>query len=400
MTTIVFLLVSFFIRSAALSPASLDVPCPDKSWYARNIWDMVYFDERLFIGCGNSSNAGPSKSEGPVDIWTYRDEDGWQSEFTVDEEQIERFLVLDGVLTIPGHDSRESWQLGNWYTRNTDGTWSKHRNIPKGIHVYDIIDFHGRRFAALGTTGAGTVTISNDSGENWQRLTVPAGGQSEVTGECTNDSQYTITLWSPRIYGFFVVADRLYANTLGLVFEHCINNRWMFDYSPTSTILEWDGTNFVETTFSPYGAISADRIVRPVNYEGETVYIAARSDNDHQWIPVALLTTNENLQVRQLNPPQCTRPQDIDTDDGLLYILCNEPQEEQWKTTIYATCDLETWQQVFTFESPTYARSFAFAPENKVYIGLGADTDASASAQEAVGQVWEGEVLPSTECRS
>ena len=164
--------------------------------------------------------------------------------------------------------------------------------------------------------------------------------------------------------------------------------------------MEWNGTGFVEATFDPFATISADRIVRPVNYKGGIVYIAAQTDNDHQWKPVALLATNAKLQSIQLTPPLCSRPQDIDIASGTLYILCNEQQGQDWKTTIYATCDLESWVEVFTFDFPTYARSFVFAPENKVYIGLGADTDAPVSAQEAVGQIWKGEVLPSRQCSS
>jgi hypothetical protein len=37
----------------------------------------------------------------------------FQREFIVEEEQIDRYDVFDDTLYLPGHDPRQSWQLGN-----------------------------------------------------------------------------------------------------------------------------------------------------------------------------------------------------------------------------------------------------------------------------------------------
>src|SRR5579871_5031174 len=82
--TVFLLMPSFNISSIN----SLGVPCLDKPWFARNIWDMIYFDNRVFVGCGNSSNDPPAPNAGPITVWTYQDGVGWQSEYKVDEEEI------------------------------------------------------------------------------------------------------------------------------------------------------------------------------------------------------------------------------------------------------------------------------------------------------------------------
>jgi hypothetical protein len=196
----------------------------------------------------------------------------------------------------------------------------------------------------------------------------------------------------------FTVSDALYANITPLIRIECVNNTWSLNYNNGTSILEWDGADFVNSTFNPYGEVIADRIAHPVIYKGQTVYIAAQSVNDHQWQPVGLFTVDDRLQPQRLTPLLCSRPQDIETANKALYVLCNEPQENGWTITIYGTCDLAAWDQLLTMNAPTFARSFALAPQGKIYIGLGADTDASVAAQEAVGQVWENQLLSVTEC--
>ena len=84
--------------------------------YARNVWDIQAFNGIVYLGSGNSSNEGPDRNAGPVDVWHFDpDRNAFVNEFTVDEEQIDIFRIIDGKLYIPGHDPLESWQLGNFY---------------------------------------------------------------------------------------------------------------------------------------------------------------------------------------------------------------------------------------------------------------------------------------------
>ena len=132
MRMMLFLFICLFVGSGTLPSVSLGVPCADKVWYARNIWDMTFYDDRLFVGCGNSSNRGPAPNAGPINVWTYRESSGWHSEFTVDEEHIDRFDILDNVLTIPGHDSRDSWNMAIGIRAIPTGTLGEAPEHPRG----------------------------------------------------------------------------------------------------------------------------------------------------------------------------------------------------------------------------------------------------------------------------
>ena len=108
---------------------------------------------------------------------------------TVDDEQIDVFCIMDGDVYIPGHDPKESWKWGNFYRLEKDGAWHKYRNIPNGIHNYDMAMLDGVLFAGLGTRKGAAVAISRDRGTTWSEAFVPNG----------------------RIYSFLVFKDEVYA---------------------------------------------------------------------------------------------------------------------------------------------------------------------------------------------
>ncbi len=80
--------------------------------YARNIWDLQTFDGRLYIGDGNSSNLDPDPNAGPVDLYYWMPEGtGFVNHFTIEDEQVDVFRVIDGSLYIPCHDPLETWAI-------------------------------------------------------------------------------------------------------------------------------------------------------------------------------------------------------------------------------------------------------------------------------------------------
>lgn len=384
------LLISLLLLIPAYAQADLGVPCIDKTWYARNIWDMILFDGQLFIGCGDSTG-----NAGPVDVWAYSQEAGWRSEFVVDEEQIDKFLVLNGVLTIPGDDPLESWDYGNYYQR-INGMWVKTRNIPGGVHVYDIIEWENRWIAGIGINPPSNypIAISVDHGASWSVEVVPQGA---TAGNFDYDCSLWITMSAFRVYEFFTIGDNLYANTLPMYSFGCD------DGEPArqnlGTLTRWAGDGFVVDDLDLFPGLSAaDRIVRPVSYREMTTYIAAQTiDNPNKWQPLALMSVDNNLQPRPISLSNCARPQDIDVLNGKLYVLCNEHTGSDWYISVQATCDMLAWEEAVNLTTPTFARSFAISSES-VYVGLGGDIDAPVHAQTAVGQVLTIPVSATSGC--
>ncbi len=376
----------------SVNPKSIGTPCSGKGWYARNVWAMTYYDNRLFVGCGNSSNNQPSSNAGPVNVWTYQDSTGWRSEFTVDDEQIDRFVLLDGVLTIPGHDAREGWRFGNWYTRAADG-WEKHRNIPDAIHVYDITEYDGVLFAGIGgryPETEGSIAVSEDNGQSWRLQLID--WDENLAAPCS-----VIRLSSPRIYNFFTIDDALYANPTGGITVLCdhVDGRNRVEVQQYAGY--WNGRSFEAVPMDLFGQSEADRVEYPTVYAQKTVYIAAQTVNDHQWIPLGVSAISGDFQAQPVTIPLCTRPQALEVSNGVLYALCNEAVGGNWQVNVMMTCDLAVWESVISFTEPTFARSFAIAPE-AVYFGLGGDTDMPKAIRVVVGQVLASPTALTGQC--
>ena len=154
----------------------------NKATYARNVWDMQLFNGRIYIGYGNSSNMQPSPNAGPIPVISY-DPASKQfiNEFTVDEEQINIFKILNGKLYIPGHDARDDWSYGNFYVLNGD-KWQKIRSVPNASHVFDLDYFKGNLYSVNGTEGNNSieqVMVSKDMGLTWETQ-LPASGFSTI----------------------------------------------------------------------------------------------------------------------------------------------------------------------------------------------------------------------------
>ena len=138
--------------------------------YARSIWDMQAYDGRVYIGSGDLVY-----NRGPVQVWSFTESGGavdFQKEILVDEEEVARFRVSGGKLLIPGLDSKESWDWGNFYYKE-NGAWTKKRTVPNGLHVWDVAVLGDELFASV-TTQAGYSTLrSKDFGNTWSVLGPP-----------------------------------------------------------------------------------------------------------------------------------------------------------------------------------------------------------------------------------
>ncbi len=131
-----------------------ETPAANAWRYARNIWTMKRVGDRLYLGSGNSSNRGPAINAGsqyggvPVVYYDLR-YDVFRTEAILEDEQIDRYVMLNQKLCIPAHDPTEDWSFGNYYCRQWDGRWQKIRNIPDGIHVYDLVFHNMYKHAAI-----------------------------------------------------------------------------------------------------------------------------------------------------------------------------------------------------------------------------------------------------------
>ncbi|MBQ8407340.1 MAG: hypothetical protein IJY39_00600 [Clostridia bacterium] len=182
---------------------------------AKNPWDMIVFDEKLFVGSGNYDlNVGSCKIA-CLDLSSQ----AW-STCTVPDEEINFFAVINGNLIAPGIDPTEDWNLGNYYTYNgTD--WVTVRNIPNGIHNFTIIEYNDTIFSGLGTTkGSFPVAASYDGGQSFAEVPFYKNGMPCTVTDSAKD----------RIYDLFMLGNRLFAVKTNRDCEIFLYNEEHFEY--------------------------------------------------------------------------------------------------------------------------------------------------------------------------
>lgn len=395
----------------------LGQPFENKQPYARNVWDMQLFDGKIYLGHGNSSNLGPSPNAGPIPIYYFdpaagqfatqnvvNSKDASDSKPYIDEEQIDLFKVIDETLYIPGHDAHgEGWDYGSFY-RLENGTWVKYRNIPNGIHVYDMAGFQGKLFAAIGTSGTPDVLMSADNGLSWTK----AG---------------SVNAFGPgRAYSLFELKGNLYAAaSIVLVPSEA---KWADETRFMSLDpLAADGKKKISSSQTPVFAskmlpgiknekqdeAAYMKLVRATSIDDRLLYIAGESYNDHQWLPRGLLVADEINKARLVALPDPNAlPMDILVRDHTIYVLAyTTTPAGSYINTVYRTTAEELdrdekWTELFHFQTDTFARSFE-EWGGDFYFGLGSLTEpipeSTGTILRVKGQSFELKTIPAPECR-
>ncbi|MCA9031991.1 MAG: hypothetical protein KDA66_14345, partial [Planctomycetaceae bacterium] len=170
------------LAAETLQFRSLGQPTANKVEAARKINELKIVDRRLYLGHGDWF-----KNTGPTDVIYFDfDKQEFVTEYTVDEEAIQRYRLYGNRLFLPGTDSTESGEFGNLYVRDAS-TWKKYRTIPRGLHVFDFAEFNSRWFVATGSyfndskqgPWVGAIYSSEDQAATWRyEYTTASAGRS------------------------------------------------------------------------------------------------------------------------------------------------------------------------------------------------------------------------------
>jgi Listeria-Bacteroides repeat domain (List_Bact_rpt). len=325
-----------------------------KAAYARNVWDMQIFNGSIYLGHGNSSNSGPASNAGPIDVIKYDfTANQFTTEYTVNEEQIDTYKIINGKLTIPGHDSRESWDFGNVYTLDNN-TWTKSRTMQNAIHILDIASYNNTLYAATGTNALYEISYSTDNGSTWKALVPPSEPFSTI---------------GCRAYSLFNFKGKLYASATFVNVQSDINSLLCVDGNNTSVIYVDGKSMFPDTAFKKA------KIVNPTMIGDKLVYIGGEIDNDIQHIPFAMYVSSEVGKAQKVVFNDSTAvPYDMLVRGSSVYVLTStKVSANSYKNSVYKSDDLNTWNEVLYFNSDTFARSFEES-NGDFYFGLGCDT--------------------------
>lgn len=321
-----------------------------KGLYARNVWDMQLYDNRIFLGHGNSSNSGPDTNAGPITIWSFDlATQQFVAEYQTNEEQVDIFRVIDGTLYTPGHDPREGSEFGNYYRLDAAG-WQKIRTVPNVLHTYDIIRHEGKLFTANGTLQKNTLQVSED-GATW-RSAFDMDGRS-----------YEIFVWKHELYAMRWILSNNTASESAILRYNDASGKFENIMVEGRLIIPGRPNN------------SYSRTVRTTEFAGQLVYIGSDYGvNDHQWRPFGLYVAPTWETARKVALPEAAAlPYDVLMRGDTLYVTAAfKRSAAEYTNVVYKTKDLNSWSEVLRFDAVTFARSFEEVG-GVFYFGLGSE---------------------------
>lgn len=322
--------------------------------YARNVWDLQLFQNRIYIGAGNSSNSGPAPNSGRVPLHYYSVADeAFINEYTVAEEQIDKFRILDSILYLPGHDATESWSFGNIYSQ-AGSQWIKNRTLPEAIHIYDIHKIDNALFAAVGADTGSAVYTSTDNANTWEIHELGSG----------------------RTYSFVTLANQLFAT-----------RTFRVDSPNKVSMFEWNSGNgsFIERpdldidTLFPEVTIDNETSVKIFNsktVDEGTVYLAGYKHNDHQTTPIAAYSITDDINsITKVELPSGYIPYDVLYRDNQFHIAASKASGSNYSNAIFSGSAGQTssWEQIIEFKYPVFARSIEKTEDQCFYFGMGSE---------------------------
>jgi predicted RNA-binding Zn-ribbon protein involved in translation (DUF1610 family) len=321
------------------------------SAFARNVWDMIYYEGRIYLGSGDYWN-----NSGPTDIYSFVP---GQNQFTLDysapDEMVSKFYIFEGKLVVPGNDPQESWEFGNIYIKEA-GRWRKVRTIPNGLHCFQLAYADGNLLAAISTEHQPKLLRSRDWGKTWE----PVVFKSFPTTLFTMDNQL------------------------------CAFDRW------NSLCRYENGILYSEMSMPQRALLQEDRLAR--TYPG---WQCAHAEPFANGLLLSTASLVLNLQYGPY-PLLFMRPGDpepyvldffqdkivIDTcvSGGVFYALCTRKAGDGFENAIYATRDVKTWQCCATFKTPSFARSFVEA-KGDFYVSIGSRGFTSEVLPNSTGDI-------------
>lgn len=177
-----------------------EIKLPYNSIRGNFVWDLKIFEDCLYIGAGNYDK---NYTVGVTYRYNFALKK-WEQSGVVPDEQISRFLVIDNKLMVPGIDPTGSWDLGNYYVLE-NGKFVTKREIPGGIHCFDIAKYEDEYYFGVGVSGESTPVLVLDK-ESGEYVQIPVKDKKGETVDMMTYDESVI-----RAYDLIVLNDTLYA---------------------------------------------------------------------------------------------------------------------------------------------------------------------------------------------
>ncbi len=360
---------------------STDKKCKDDTTFARNIWDMKLFEDKIYLGIGNSRNKPPSCNAGPVPVIILNPITN-QLEIAdsryIKEEKINRFLELGNFLMIPGHDPVQNWSFGNIYIKNKfDNKWVQKRTIPNTVHTYDIVYFDNKLFTANSIYEnkkfKPSIGVSKDMADSWKNYDVQGYGSKIFDLIVLNNRMFSIS--------------KFYKDNIAV--SEYINTQFKANKLFTKEFFFPD-TKFENKSINIYKKLQLDL--------DKTIYIGqyfGRVQNPETLGLYLIQSKNKEIETKKLNTKNY-RVIDLVKKNNQLYVLVDFYKDFIYTHKVLAfdiNKLLNSPKEIISFKTRNMIRSFE-VDKNKFYFGVGIELDNSdnyypLSKKEDVGNILQ-----------
>ena len=313
---------------------------------ARTPWDLTVHDNKLFVAAGDYDvNAGP------VPVWYYDFcESRWKQSGLLPDEQIEHFKTINGTLMVPGCDPQGNWDYGNIYVYD-NRQWSTLQTVPGGIHQFDLIEYDGKIFAALGVLpGEFPIAVSNDGGKSFHQVAM-FKNNTQLDTSVSSDAKFA----QIRTYDLFTLNGSLYAYYSSYTDTNLCNE-----------IYRYENDGFYYYCDLPDNLTAQRTTYRPIDtkqeYHGKLYFTTGN-----------LYVTADLKTAQKTVLEQNSIVTDLQVIEDTLYAMTAAKNEDgTYRTAIWCRQKgtKEHFRELFYFNFPCPAQCFTYY-EGTMYFGMG-----------------------------
>ncbi len=336
---------------------------------ARTVWDMQAYGGKVYFGSGDYD-----KNQSPAFIGCYdpKTDEAYIFQNNIDDEQVDRFNLIDGKLIVPGIDPSNNSVMHYMYLNEAENSFvNYYMNTDGRLHNFDMAGFDGKVFMGGGTNGnvsASAVAMSTDGGKSFSNVGMYYEGKL-ING-------YTVGGFS-RVYDFFELDGELYA-----LFIHRNNT----DGGSYNGIYKYDTAANTFNYYSPIDVFESGRTHAYYGANNDTGYISYGYCQADITVSDKLAVCNGDLLITedlknytQIKPFEGIVFTDIVYANDTLYALGMYPNDEGGITNhVYKSTDLKNFTEVMRFDSTTHMRSMEYVDGTFVF-GAGARRNSNAS---------------------
>ena len=332
----------------------------EDSYTARNPWNIKLHNGILYFATGDYG-----ANSGRTPIFAYDTVSGsWLDPFVTYDEALEVIREVGGDLIAVGNDSTEPGKDGNYYELK-DGEWVAYTDVPDAVHVFDVAEYNGSRFFAIGTDDVEhfPVVLQTEDG-GFSQVRFLKNGENRLSEE---DFEFA------RVYNLFIAGGELYAFFFAPHLDTAKPHTYEF--------YKYDGEAFcfvssfddLPIKFLSINDGEKNRLLRQnfLTYEF--------SRGDHAYFASGILyKTSDFINVEKIELPESVAVSDLLCFENRYYVLSfSRNADGGFTNTVWELSGEDVFTKIVSFKTDNaYALSFEYDGD-KFYIALGnrASTD-------------------------